>query len=50
VIAAVNVSTSAVRRDPEDVLADFLAPLLETAKRIEDDLASAGRTGAPGNR
>jgi IclR family transcriptional regulator, pca regulon regulatory protein len=42
VIAAVNVSTSAVRRDLDRVVADLLEPLLSTARRIERDLASAG--------
>jgi IclR family transcriptional regulator, pca regulon regulatory protein len=45
VIAAVNVSTSAVRRDADGVVHDFLAPLLETAKRIEADLVSSGGAG-----
>jgi IclR family pca regulon transcriptional regulator len=45
VVAAVNVSTSAARRDPDGVLADFLEPLLDTARRIEADLVSAGGTG-----
>jgi len=45
VIAAVNLSTSAARRGREQVLADFLEPLLDTARRIEDDLASAAGSG-----
>jgi IclR family pca regulon transcriptional regulator len=42
VIAAVNVSTSAVRRTLDQVVPDLLEPLLGTARRIEADLASAG--------
>ncbi len=45
VIAAVNLSTSAARRGREQVLADFLEPLLDTARRIEEDLASAAGSG-----
>ena len=45
VIAAVNLSTSAARRRREQVLADFLEPLLDTARRIEEDLASAAGSG-----
>jgi IclR family pca regulon transcriptional regulator len=39
VIAAVNVSTHAGRRTLESIVADLLAPLLATARRIEVDLA-----------
>jgi IclR family transcriptional regulator, pca regulon regulatory protein len=46
VIAAVNVSTSAVRRDLDQVVTDLLEPLLSTARRIERDLASAGPSRA----
>jgi len=47
VIAAVNVSTSALRRDLDRVVADLLEPLLSTARRIEQDLASAGGSRGP---
>jgi len=47
VIAAANVSTSALRRDLEQVVSDLLAPLLATARRIEEDLASSGGRRGP---
>jgi IclR family pca regulon transcriptional regulator len=43
VVAAVNVSTHAGRRSLESVVGDLLRPLLATAERIEQDLASARR-------
>jgi IclR family pca regulon transcriptional regulator len=42
VIAAMNVSTHTSRHTPSDVAATFLAPLLRTARLIEDDLCSSG--------
>ena len=42
VVAAVNLSAHATRGTPEQVLADFLDPLLETAKLIEEDLRMSG--------
>ncbi|HEY2792937.1 MAG TPA: IclR family transcriptional regulator C-terminal domain-containing protein [Micromonosporaceae bacterium] len=42
VVAAVNVSTSALRRGLDRVVADLLDPLLDTARRIEADLVSSG--------
>jgi IclR family transcriptional regulator, pca regulon regulatory protein len=42
VIAAVNVSTSAMRRDLDAVVADLLEALLDTARGIEADLRSSG--------
>jgi IclR family transcriptional regulator, pca regulon regulatory protein len=42
VIAAVNVSTSATRRNLDDVVKDLLEPLLHTARRIEADLVNSG--------
>jgi IclR family transcriptional regulator, pca regulon regulatory protein len=42
VIAAMNVSTHTSRHSPSDVTATFLAPLLRTARLIEDDLCSSG--------
>jgi IclR family transcriptional regulator, pca regulon regulatory protein len=50
VIAAVNVSTSALRRDLDRVVADLLEPLLSTARRIEQDLARAGGSRGPAHR
>ena len=41
VIAAVNVSTHAGRRSVDSITADLLPPLLDTARRIERDLASS---------
>ena len=45
VIAAMNVSASASRRSIDEIVTSLLNPLLETARRIEDDLASAGGRG-----
>jgi IclR family transcriptional regulator, pca regulon regulatory protein len=42
VIAAVNVSTSAMRRDLDAVVPDLLEALLDTARGIEADLLSSG--------
>jgi IclR family pca regulon transcriptional regulator len=47
VIAAVNVSTSALRRNLEQVVSDLLQPLLATAERIEEDLANSGGRRGP---
>lgn len=46
VIAAVNVSAHANRSSIEDVRRDLLPALLETASRIESDLASVARRDA----
>ncbi|GII21601.1 IclR family transcriptional regulator [Planosporangium mesophilum] len=45
VVAAVNVSSHASRRSLEDIRRELLPPLLETARRIGDDLRAAGTTG-----
>jgi IclR family transcriptional regulator, pca regulon regulatory protein len=42
VVAAVNVSAHVSRGSPEQVLADFLDPLRQTAKLIEEDLRLGG--------
>ena len=42
VIAAVNVSTHTSRSTPAEMRAEFLPPLLATAKLIEEDLGAAG--------
>jgi IclR family pca regulon transcriptional regulator len=42
VIAAVNLSAHASRGSAEEMLAEFLAPLLRTAKLIEEDLRATG--------
>jgi IclR family pca regulon transcriptional regulator len=49
VIAAVNVSTHASRSTPAEMQAEFLPPMLATAKLIEEDLGAAagGRTVTP---
>ncbi len=44
VIAAVNVATHAGRRTLDGLVAELLRPLLQTATRIEHDLASARAT------
>jgi len=49
VIAAINVSTHAGRRNLDSVVDDLLRPLLATAERIERDLASS-RTSANARR
>lgn len=47
-VAAVNISTSAGRRTVESILGELLGPLLDTAKRIERDLASSRPPSARG--
>jgi IclR family pca regulon transcriptional regulator len=49
VIAAINVSTHASRSTPAEMQAEFLPPMLATAKLIEEDLGAAagGRTVTP---
>ena len=42
VAAAVNLSTQASRRTPQMIEQELLPPLLETAARIERDLAAGG--------
>ncbi|MEN3306363.1 MAG: IclR family transcriptional regulator, pca regulon regulatory protein [Micromonosporaceae bacterium] len=42
VIAAVNLSAHASRGSAEEMLAEFLGPLLRTAKLIEEDLRATG--------
>ncbi|MBO0867966.1 MAG: helix-turn-helix domain-containing protein [Micromonosporaceae bacterium] len=42
VVAAINVSAHAGRGSPEAMRAEFLEPLLATAKLIEEDLRAAG--------
>ena len=44
VVAAMNLSTHAARRSVASMRADLLPPLLETAARIEADLAAASST------
>jgi IclR family pca regulon transcriptional regulator len=39
VVGAINLSTHVARRGPEQVRADLVAPLLQTARAIEADLA-----------
>jgi IclR family pca regulon transcriptional regulator len=47
VIAAINVSAHASRGTPEEIRAEFLAPLLATARLIEEDLRVAGSGRLP---
>jgi IclR family transcriptional regulator, pca regulon regulatory protein len=42
VVAAINLSTQASRRTPQMIEQELLPPLLETAARIERDLAAGG--------
>ena len=46
VVAAVNLATHVGRRSLDSIIADLLSPLLDTAARIERDLASARTTPA----
>ncbi len=45
VVAAVNASTHASRRTLDDIRRELLPPLLDTARRIAEDLHRAGTSG-----
>jgi IclR family pca regulon transcriptional regulator len=47
VIAALNLSAQASRRGPDEMRAEFLPPLLATAKLIEEDLGSSAAARRP---
>jgi IclR family pca regulon transcriptional regulator len=48
VIAAINVSSPAPRRSPEQMREELLSPLLVTAHRIEEDVAAVYPNGTGG--